>query len=81
MADNAYSYTEDDYQFLEQRILLKETTEYPEWDKDYEPYRFENKNVSEKFKIGRHEEEFAEVALKLKAKESFKDRKPWNNAY
>ena len=55
--------------------------EFPEWGKDYEPYRFENKNVSEKFKIGQHEEEFAEVALKLKAKETFKNRKPWDNPY
>jgi len=28
-----------------------------------------------------HEDEFAEVALKLKPKESFSDNKPWKNAY
>jgi hypothetical protein len=66
---------------VEQRILLKENIEYPEWGNDYEPYRFENKNVSEKFKIGIHDEEFAEVATNLKQKESFKDRKPWTNAF
>ena len=60
---------------------MKETLEYPEWGRDYEPYRYENKNVSEKFKIGLHDEEFAEVATKLKQKESFSDRKPWTNAY
>jgi hypothetical protein len=60
---------------------LKETIQSIEFGQDYEPYRFENKNVSEKFKVGRHEEEFAEVGLHLKNKESFKDRKPWDNAY
>lgn len=69
MAEVPYNYSEDDAEFLEQRILLKETVPLPEWGRDYEPYRFENLNVSEKFKVGRHEEEFAEVALKLKPKE------------
>lgn len=81
VAENRYTYTEDDSEFLEQRILLKETIPLPEWGTDYEPYRFENRNVSAKFKVGQHEDEFAEVALKLKAKESFKDRRPWDSPY
>jgi hypothetical protein len=76
-----FNYTEDDSEFLEQRVLLKERLEYPEWGKDYEPYRFEDKTLPEKFKVGLHEEELAEVALKLKNKESFADRKPWTSAF
>jgi carbonic anhydrase/acetyltransferase-like protein (isoleucine patch superfamily) len=81
LSEYQYAYTEDDAEFIEQRILMKETLEYPEWGRDYEPYRYENKNVSPKFKIGLHEEEFAEVASRLKQKESFADRKPWTNAF
>lgn len=81
VASNPYTYTEDDSEFLEQRILMKERISLPEWGTDYEPYRFENRSLSEKFKVGQHEEEFAEVALKLKAKESFKDRRPWDSPY
>jgi hypothetical protein len=68
VANNSYGYTEDDGEFIEQRILLKERMQFPEWGTDYEPYRFENRGVSEKFRVGQHEDEFAEVALKLKAK-------------
>ncbi len=40
VAENPYTYTEDDSEFLEQRILMKETMPFPEWGTDYEPYRF-----------------------------------------
>ena len=60
---------------------MKETLEFPEWGRDYEPYRYENKTMPEKFKVGLHGEEFAEVATRLKQKESFGDRRPWSNAF
>ena len=41
-----YNYTENDSEFLEQRVLLKETIQYPEWGTDYEPYRFEDRGHS-----------------------------------
>jgi gamma-carbonic anhydrase len=50
-----FAYTEEDSEFIEQRVLMKENMEFPEWGRDYEPYRYENKNVSEKFKVGLHE--------------------------
>ena len=81
VSSNRYGYTEDDSEFLEQRILLKETMKYPEWGTDYEPYRYEDRGLGDKFKVGQHEDQFAEVALKLKAKETFKDRKPWDSVY
>ena len=81
MGETNFAYTEDDFEFIEQRILLNDKVGMPEWGKDYEPYRFENKHLSEKFKVGLHEEEFAEVALKLKEKEQFKDRRPWDSPY
>lgn len=68
VTNNKYGYSEDDSEFIEQRVLLKERIRYPEWGTDYEPYRFEDRGLSEKFRVGRHEDEFAEVALKLKAK-------------
>ena len=40
MPDYQYAYTEDDSEHLESRILLKENMEFPEWGRDYEPYRF-----------------------------------------
>jgi len=49
-------------------VLLREKLQYPEMGTDYEPYSFENRHLSEKFRVGRHEDEFAEVALKLKEK-------------
>lgn len=81
LATYNFAYTEDDSEYLEQRILLKEKVELSEWGQDYEPYRFENKGLPEKFRVGIHEEEFAKVALKLKQKESFSDKKPWTNAF
>ena len=66
--ENKYNYSEDDSEFIEQRVLLRETMKYPEWGTDYEPYRFEDRGLSEKFRVGKHEDEFAEVALKLKTK-------------
>ena len=35
-----YAYSEDDGEFIEQRIFLRERMEFPEWGTDYEPYRF-----------------------------------------
>jgi hypothetical protein len=35
MADYQFVYTEEDSEFLEQRILMKETMKYPEWGQDY----------------------------------------------
>jgi len=55
MGQTAFAYSEDDFEFLEQRVLLNEKMTFPEWGKDYEPYRYENKHVSEKFKVGVHE--------------------------
>ena len=40
VTQNRFMTTEDDAEFLEQRILLKESIRYPEWGTDYEPYRF-----------------------------------------
>jgi len=45
MGEGGYAYTEDDYEFLEQRLLLNEKLLMPEWGQDYEPYRFENKHI------------------------------------
>jgi len=67
-SDIKFNYTEEDAEFVEQRVLLREKLQYPEMGTDYEPYSFENRHLSEKFRVGRHEDEFAEVALKLKEK-------------
>ena len=79
-----FAYTEDDAEMIETRILLKENMEFPEWGRDYEPYRFEQPGLPEKFNVGLHEEEFAKVALKLKPKESFDNigaRRPWSRKF
>lgn len=41
-----FAYSEEDSEFIEQRVLMRESIDFPEWGKDYEPYRYENKNVS-----------------------------------
>jgi hypothetical protein len=56
MGSYIFAYSEDDAEFLEQRLVMKEKLEYPEFGKDYEPYRYEDKNIPEKFKVGLHEE-------------------------
>lgn len=54
VAENSYNYTEEDAEFLEQRVLLREKVRYPEWGTDYEPYQYENRHLSDKFRVGRH---------------------------
>ena len=51
-----YAFTEDDSEFLESRIFLKENMEFPEWGHDYEPYNFEHQDLPEKFRVGLHQE-------------------------
>lgn len=41
-----FAYSDEDSEFIEQRVLMRESIDFPEWGKDYEPYRYENKNVS-----------------------------------
>ena len=81
VSSEQYNYTEDDSEFVEQRVLLREKSKLPEWGTDYEPYRFEDRGLPQKFRLGQHEDEFAEVALRLKAKETFKDNRPWKSPF
>ena len=55
VSENRFGYSEDDSEFIEQRVLLAERIRLPEWGTDYEPYRFEDRRTADKFRVGRHE--------------------------
>jgi hypothetical protein len=74
--------SEVDEEFIEQRVLLKRKLEYPEINKDYEPYTYDMSSFSGKFNVGVHDEDMKRVATKIKQKEEFvNDRKPWQTPY